>query len=1302
MSENDHDRGLSIIVGDSGGASGLSIATVLDQLMKRIQVEAGLPDTPLIEEYFDIVAGAGTAAIVMTLVGRLGVTTEHAVEALAKLSKEVFSERAVGKPTFKASKLEKALQSAIESRTGNKDEPVLDGRENSKRCKTMVFAMSQYNMNAGIPTIFRSYDTSHNPGPQCAIWQALRAATAHPEMFRGMEIVSQGIAEPFVDAAMGCGNPIEHVLAEVKRIYPNRRIACIVSIGSGHPSTIQIPDPDSLQRVLPTNVMEAMKKIAADNERMAQSMATRFGAVPDVYFRLNVDQGMQSIRLGDWDRLGEVQAHTRTYMGKAETESIVRRAVKVVKERKGVIPVEQADGEIQPPPTHDQQAGVKECPAPTLVYTDRLKPIEQVTRYLTGSIPAGRRTFVFHGLGGAGKTQLALQAVERTREHWSDVVYVDATSPETLTTTLRLFATARKLGGTHEDALRWLGSHTAPWLLVFDNADDVSLGLQRYFPKGSHGSILITTRSREVVPLARGPNSDCNVSSMEPDESLQLLLTVVRIDYETLSDEEKDAAKGLVQDLGHLALAVVQTGAYIRRRSCSFRQYQALYKEQPQRMLRRQSMIPVELNDYEKTVYVAWAMSYDLLSERAKEMLWLMAYLQRDRITQEIFRRAAARINSFQPLVPLSDIDDQALPDVQIYLSNFLDSNGAWDMDSFLTTMAEITSNSLVLFDRVNGAYELHLLVQEWIRTTIPHSAELALARSTLLLTLSINRKRGIEDYAFRRSLELHVNSVTQRQAQVNADSAACFGLVFYETGRYEKAMGLQLQVVERATEELGNNHPRTRLAMAYLVITYLDQGLYRQAEAMQLQVVDGYKQALGDKHPNTLAAMDNLSSTYAKQGLYKKAETLLVQVLEGTKQTLGDKHPRTLIAMLNLAGAYSGQSLYEQAETLEVQVLEARKQALGDKHPDTLSAMGSLAATYSAQGLYKQAEMLKVQVLEERKQALGDKHLDTLSALGSLAATYFAQGLYEQAETLEVQVLEGRKQVLGDKHPDTLAAMYNLAATYFAQGLYKRAESLQVLVLEGRKQALGDEHPDTLSAMGGLAAVYFAQGLYKQAEPLEVQVLEARKQALGDKHPDTLSAMGSLAATYSAQGLYKQAEMLKVQMLEARKQTLGDKHLDTLTAMGSLAITYFNQGQYKQAETLEVQVLEGRKQTLGDKHPSTLTTMRNLALTYFQLNLWDQAEMLYVQALEGMRQVQGVQDPNILPIMKNLARTYKHLGDSRQAEYKALRAEITKLDPSEPAEPDSEPEPEPEPAEQVKPSKTRQFFRLVQALGIL
>ncbi|QRV92928.1 kinesin light chain [Ceratobasidium sp. AG-Ba] len=607
--------------------------------------------------------------------------------------------------------------------------------------------MSKHNMNAGIPTIFRSYPSANDPSPKCTIWQALRASTAHPEMFESIGIEEHGISQLYVDAAMGCGNPMEHVLTEAKRMYPNGRVACVVSIGGGHARTIQIPKPSALSQIFPIGVITAMRDIAMDNERTAQMMAKRFQETPNVYFRLNVDQGIQAIKLGNYDRLSDVMAHTRAYISKVETNDLLRRASIAIRNEIGVIPTKCIDGEIQldlalPP------SNVKDCPTPTSVYTDRHGPLQAAIGCLTDNT-LELRVFVFHGLGGAGKTQLALQTVQRTWDHWSDVVYINASSTETLTSTLKDFAVTKKIGHNYQDALQWLGKTTSPWLMIFDNADNSSIGFQNYFPKGAGGRIILTTRAREVALLSRGPDSEYNVSSLEADEAYQLLLAVARPRAKDLSKKEKDAAVLLIQVELVLVRCMDMAGAYIWRTSCGFYRYREIYSAQPQRTLEKYNNVLLELSGYEKTVYGTWVMSYQSLSKRAQRMLWLISYLQRDKISAEIFRRAATRVKKFKPKFPLTDIMGAIFADLEDYLTGFL-VRDKWNLEAFQSLMGEIISYSLISYDRMDATYALHVLVQGWVKTVVPYQLAEASAQACLLLILSIDHEEGSQDYSYR------------------------------------------------------------------------------------------------------------------------------------------------------------------------------------------------------------------------------------------------------------------------------------------------------------------------------------------------------------------------------------------------------------------------------------------------------------------------------------------------------------------------------------------------------------------------
>lgn len=211
-------------------------------------------------------------------------------------------------------------------------------------------------------------------------------------------------------------------------------------------------------------------------------------------------------------------------------------------------PTTRADGRIKAPLV-ERAIAIKRCPASTSVYTGRENQIQQVGACIIGSSDE-RRVCVVHGLGGAGKTQLALKTIERNRDSWRHVLYVDASSKEAIESTLQDYAKAKKIGRTHEDILSWLESCGETWLVVMDNADDPAMNVYEYFPGGNHGSILITTRLSDLVVHARGPGSTCHISSMSHDEALVLLLKLARKIDQEINETEMRAANGLLQVSG--------------------------------------------------------------------------------------------------------------------------------------------------------------------------------------------------------------------------------------------------------------------------------------------------------------------------------------------------------------------------------------------------------------------------------------------------------------------------------------------------------------------------------------------------------------------------------------------------------------------------------------------------------------------------------------------------------------------------------------------------------------------------------
>ncbi|KAJ7105308.1 acyl transferase/acyl hydrolase/lysophospholipase, partial [Mycena epipterygia] len=299
---------------DGGGARALSELLILDRMMYKTKTEGQLDTVPSPCECFELIGGSGTGGIIALMLGRLRMSVKDAISAYDSLrpqSKIGFTEQ------FQASKFEDALKNIF------KPERLEDISPDS--CKTFVCAMNPMNMNAGIPDLFRSYDTPDEPASECMIWEAARATSATPGLFKPMDIGLKGVRHQYIEGSIGNNNPTSLVLEEAKQMYPTRPIVLVSSIGSGHPDVIQISQPSSSSMM-----SKALKMIATDCEKTHEENARKFRSTPNTYFRFNVEQGMQGLEAQHWEKSSEVSAHTNAYLRRADTKSELTEAVKVI------------------------------------------------------------------------------------------------------------------------------------------------------------------------------------------------------------------------------------------------------------------------------------------------------------------------------------------------------------------------------------------------------------------------------------------------------------------------------------------------------------------------------------------------------------------------------------------------------------------------------------------------------------------------------------------------------------------------------------------------------------------------------------------------------------------------------------------------------------------------------------------------------------------------------------------------------------------------------------------------------------
>ena len=206
---------------------------------------------------------------------------------------------------------------------------------------------------------------------------------------------------------------------------------------------------------------------------------------------------------------------------------------------------------------------------------DVLNKLRKIFIHCADSKVMSRCSCLLWGTGGIGKTQICLKFIEEMSGRLSHVFWVDASSVESITMSLRGISSISAaqvscLDGSVESVLQWMSGIEEEWLIVFDNADDPPVYMvEKFIPQGNRGNILITSRNRSMGRAISFENI-IEINEMEEADAITLLL---KASYLEASAEHIKVAKNIVTELGCMPLAVDQAGAYIEAGRCSIDRY---------------------------------------------------------------------------------------------------------------------------------------------------------------------------------------------------------------------------------------------------------------------------------------------------------------------------------------------------------------------------------------------------------------------------------------------------------------------------------------------------------------------------------------------------------------------------------------------------------------------------------------------------------------------------------------------------------------------------------------------------------
>ncbi len=787
------------------------------------------------------------------------------------------------------------------------------------------------------------------------------------------------------------------------------------------------------------------------------------------------------------------------------------------------------------------------------------------------------------GLGGVGKTQLAVEYAYRFHQDYQAVLWAHAESTETLISSYTEIATLLNLSvkDAQEQTViiqavkRWLQNHQ-DWLLILDNADELDI-LPAFLPPRLGGHMILTTRAIAPGRFARR----LLVETFPQEEGILFLLRragliALDADVSQALPQDQALAKLITQEVGGLPLALDQIGAYLETTGCGLADYWQQYQRHHIDLLKEYRGILVD----HSPVATTWSLSFVRVEERnpaAADLLRLCAYLSPDAIFEDMLIQGADTLPpTLSTVVADGYLLDRAIEALRAY--------------------------SLIARDIQTKSLAVHRLVQTVLRDSLPAED----ARQWMLHAVALVNQ-SFPDVEFTRWSQcerclphalLSAQFVKQAQIETPAAMRLLDQLGYYLTvrGHYSEAEPFLKLTLSLREQQLGREHLDTATSLYHLALLYERQGKYTEAEPVFLRALSIREQQLGASHPDTATCLDDLALLYEEQGKYTEAEPLYQRALSIREQQLGPEHPDTAMSLNGLASIYEKWGRYAQAVPLVLRSLSIREQRLGLEHPDTVYSLHKLSLLYRRQGKYAQAEPLALRALAIREQQLGPEHPDVGNSLSNLVGLYTSQGKYAQAEPLALRELALREQQLGPEHPATAFSLAGLVNLYVRLKRYTEAEPLALRGLAIREKQLGPEHHYTASSLDDLAYLYTNQGKYTEAEPLYLRALSINEQQLGFEHPSTALILRDLAQLYASQGKYTEAEPLYLRALAIREQQLGPEHPYTASTLHDLAYLYANQGKYTEAEPLYQRALAIRVQQLGPEHPDTQLTQERYA----------------------------------------------------------------------------------------------------------
>ncbi|EXJ60464.1 hypothetical protein A1O7_04617 [Cladophialophora yegresii CBS 114405] len=710
--------------------------------------------------------------------------------------------------------------------------------------------------------------------------------------------------------------------------------------------------------------------------------------------------------------------------------------------------------------------------SPNTLFTGRkdiLDKLERIVRSTVRHAPGSNQCrVVIAGLGGQGKSEISLQLAQRVRPLFWGVFWVDVSTSSLaengfLDITRRLQIPV----STWEDSRQALANITRRWMLVLDNADDPNVDYQAYFPPGSSGVVVLTSRNAECEQYATAEY--VALEGLPTDDATELLLKAAGVpsSQRLLEDDAREVAILLQSH----ALALIQAGAYIQRGHCTLADYPRAFERQRKRLL---EFRPSQAQSRYRDVYATFEAAVEILqasqaqsARDALEVLPLLAVCGPSQLPLSVFEAAwkgAQRIQTRQA----ADEDDFPLMawHVSRLPSLMQVSDDVWDSFRLVEAVNALRTFALVSTTVEHGqmSVSMHPLVHAWARDRQdePQQHESWICMGCVV-AVSASEKEMWRIYA--RQLQPHLQAITswEMRCAFQSEPQVMVASILVECGWQLQKMRDD-KTVFMLLDRLCSHLKLDRFSVdegwvgLYHIIgrNLLFSGKIRDAVKLLEEVARVQQQTLGKHHQARLASQLNLARVYMADGQVKVAIPLLEEVVR-IDQTLPEDHPDRLASQHDLGQAYTENGQVKEAVELLEGVVRIQE-TMAEDHPNRLASQHALALAYEADGQIEEGVKLLEEVVRV-EQTVSKDHPARLASQLELAQAYVVSGKVKDAKRLLEEVVR-IQETMAEDHPERLLSQNNLAICLWKLGQHFPALEMMRHVVETCKRVFDPDHP--------------------------------------------------------------------------------------------------------------------------------------------------------------------------------------------------------------------------------------------------